>query len=85
MSDKSPNGVWMRNRHAILREISVDGETVATGWSFWATTAVDMSGIPAGSRIRMDGADFMTVREGLVVYDKQLSGPMVLSTDEEEV
>lgn len=78
-------GGWMRNRHAVLRDISVEGETVATGWSFWATTEVDMPGIPAGSRIRMDGADFMTIREGLVVYDKQLSGPMVLSIDEEEV
>lgn len=78
-------GGWMRNRHAVLREITVEGETVGTGWSFWATTAIDMPGIPAGSRIRMDGADFMIVRDGLVVYDRQLSGPMVLSPDEEEV
>lgn len=78
-------GSWMRNRHAVLRDLTVEGETAAAGWSFWATTVVEMPGIPAGSRVRMDGADFMTIRDGLIVCHKQLSGPMVVSTDEDEV
>lgn len=78
-------GSWMRNRHAVLRELAVEGETAAAGWSFWATTTVEMPGIPAGSRVRMDGADFMTIRDGRIVYHKQLSGPMVVSRDEQEV
>lgn len=78
-------GGWLRNRHMVLRQMSVDGETVGIAWSFWVTAAADMPGIKAGSRLRMDGADFMTVRDGLVVYDRQLSGPMVPSVDDEEL
>ena len=72
---------WMRNRYMSLREALQNGDSVVIGWSFWATTAVDMPGVPAGSRLRSDGVDFYTVRDGLIVYQKQYAGPMVPSRD----
>lgn len=71
---------WMRNRRARAQDIVVEGDSVAVTWAFWATAAVHMPGIPAGSRLRMDGADFYTVRDGLVVHLKQFTGPMVPDT-----
>lgn len=74
----------MRNRHVFVREMVADGDSVVVGYSFWATTAVDMASIPAGSRIRMDATSFFTVRDGLMVHEKQYAGPMVLSPDGDE-
>lgn len=58
------SAAW-RNRHAVARQTVADSNSVALGYSWWASNAIDLPGFPAGSRIRFDGVHILRCETGL--------------------
>ena len=67
-----------RNRHNTVDVTLAAGDKVVTRYTWSATAAADMPGIPAGATVRADGADFHTVKDGPIVAYTNLMGPTLV-------
>ncbi len=67
----------MRNRRIEIREIVEAGDRVAVRYRFWASTTNDRPGMPGGTVLYFEGADFYRVADGLIVESSVVQGPLL--------
>jgi ketosteroid isomerase-like protein len=67
----------MRNRRIEVREIVEADNRVAVRYRFWASTSHDLPGMPAGTVLYFDGADFYRVLDGLIAESTFVQGPLL--------
>ena len=65
---------WCLDAH----EVIADGERVAYRYTWVGTTTMAFGDTPPGARLRMDGSNFLTVRDGLIVRITDVAGPILL-------
>lgn len=75
-----------RNRRGLPTEIShvlVEGDSVVVAYTARSATTFDIPGFPAGSRRRTEIVNIYTVRDGLIVAERQHTGHTLLEREEQ--
>ena len=64
-----------RNRETVVHEVVADGDRVVARTTWAATAAADSPGMPAGTRVCCEIAEFFTVKDGLIRDYSFVAGP----------
>ncbi|KAA0241356.1 MAG: nuclear transport factor 2 family protein [Dehalococcoidia bacterium] len=64
-----------RNRRLDVHDLIATGERVAVRHTWSAVAAVDLPSCPAGETMRLECADFYTVKDGLITHMVEIVGP----------
>ncbi|MBK9344356.1 MAG: nuclear transport factor 2 family protein [Dehalococcoidia bacterium] len=60
-----------------IHEVVAEGGSVAVAYAFGVTFATDWPGLPAGARAVFECVNLFAVSDGLIVSEKQYTGPML--------
>lgn len=67
-----------RNRRLDVHDVIAAGDRVAVRHTWSATAAVDFPSCPAGETMRLECADFYTVKDGLITHLVEVVGPPLI-------
>jgi len=68
---------WLRDSHTEVHEAVAEGDRVAVRHTWTGVVTRDVPGFTAGTKLRADGSDFYTVRDGLIVEVVDVMGPIL--------
>lgn len=72
---------WLRNSRTELHEVLAEGDRVVIRHTWTGVVTHDFPGFAAGTKVRADGADFYTVKDGLIVEVVDVMGPVLPAAD----
>ncbi len=75
--------LWCCDSHTEVHEAVAEGDRVAVRYTWTGLVTRDIPGFAAGTKLRADGTDFFTVRDGLIVEVVDVMGPILVAGDEE--